>query len=252
MAQANAPNVTSNNDLDHSKVDGCFQEFYTEVKQIEKRDSIWTSKQQIERLLRPGSTYFNLNPFEVLQVDPQLSVDDMKKMYKKLSILVHPDKNQDDAERSQQAFEFVNRAWKILENEKTRKRCLEIVEEAKAMTELAMTEKRKKLRKEGKDSRIEEDDPEKYRRAIQVQTIKLFADMEKKRRELEQRDMEERKRKREQEIEAETKAKIEKEWEKNFEESREGRVSSWQKFQNKKTKTSKGFFKPPKSKMEQR
>ena len=83
-------------------------------------------------------------------------------------------------------------------------------------------------------------------------TIKLFADMERKRRELEQRDMEERKRKRETEIEAEEKAKVDKEWQKNFEESRQGRVSSWQKFQNKKTKTSKGFFKPPKNKMEQR
>jgi len=32
----------------------------------------------------------------------------------------------------------INRAWKILENDKTRKRCLEIVEEAKGMTELAV------------------------------------------------------------------------------------------------------------------
>ena len=91
-----------------------------------------------------------------------------------------------------------------------------------------------------------------YRRAVYVMTIKLFADMERKRRELEQRDMEERKRKRETEIEAEEKAKVDKEWQKNFEESRQGRVSSWQKFQHKKTKTSKGFFKPPKNKMEQR
>lgn len=26
---------------------------------------MWTSEQQIKRLLRPGSTYFNLNPYEV-------------------------------------------------------------------------------------------------------------------------------------------------------------------------------------------
>nr|CAG4637348.1 EOG090X0DLG [Ceriodaphnia reticulata] len=241
-----------NSDLDHSKVENCFHEFYTEVKEIEKRDSVLTSKQQIDRLLRAGSSYFNLNPYEVLQIDPELPVEEIKKKYKRLSILVHPDKNTEDSDRAQQAFEVINRAWKILENEKTRKRCLEIVEEAKGMTELAMTEKRKKLKKEGKDTRIEEDDPLKYRRAVYVMTIKLFADMERKRRELEQRDMEERKRKRETEIEAEEKAKVDKEWQKNFEESREGRVSSWQKFQNKKTKTSKGFFKPPKNKMEQR
>merc|ERR1712071_735953 len=67
--------------------------------------------------------------------------------------------------------------------------------EAKGMTELMLTEKRKKLKKEGKDTRLEEDDPLKYRRAVYVMTMKLFADMERKRRELEQRDMEERKRK---------------------------------------------------------
>lgn len=39
--------------------------FVLQVKQIEKRDSVLTPKQQIERLLRPGSSYFNLNPFEV-------------------------------------------------------------------------------------------------------------------------------------------------------------------------------------------
>lgn len=36
-----------------------------QVKQIEKRDSVLTSKNQIDRLTRPGSSYFNLNPFEV-------------------------------------------------------------------------------------------------------------------------------------------------------------------------------------------
>ena len=39
--------------------------FSLQVKEIEKRDSVLTSSQQIERLTRPGSTYFNLNPYEV-------------------------------------------------------------------------------------------------------------------------------------------------------------------------------------------
>ena len=38
---------------------------FSQVKAIEKRDSVLTSEQQIDRLLRPGATYFNLNPFEV-------------------------------------------------------------------------------------------------------------------------------------------------------------------------------------------
>lgn len=64
---------------------------------------------------------------------------------------------------------------------------------------------------------MDEDDPGNYKHAVYVMTMKLFADMERKRRDLEQRDMEERKRKREQEIEEEEKATIEKEWQKNFE-----------------------------------
>lgn len=64
-----------------------------QVKEIEKRDSVLTPIQQLERLLRPGSTYFNLNPFEVLQVEPDASLDEIKKKYRRLSILVHPDKN---------------------------------------------------------------------------------------------------------------------------------------------------------------
>lgn len=49
-----------------------------------------TSKQQIDRLLRAGSTYFNLNPFEVLQLEHATPIDEIKKKYKRLSILVHP------------------------------------------------------------------------------------------------------------------------------------------------------------------
>lgn len=64
---------------------------------------------------------------------------------------------------------------------------------------------------------MEEDNPNNYKHAVYVMTMKLFADMERKKRSLEQRDMEERKRKREEEIEAEEKATMEKEWQKNFE-----------------------------------
>lgn len=105
------------------------------MKQIEARDSVLTSDQQINRLLRPGSTYLNLNPFEVLQIEPETPVEQIKKRYRSLSILVHPDKNQNNSERAQLAFELINKAWKILENEQTRKKCLGVYEEAKERTD---------------------------------------------------------------------------------------------------------------------
>ena len=44
--------------------------FVTQVRKIEKRDAVLTGAQQIDRLLRPGAKYGNLNPFDVRSVDP--------------------------------------------------------------------------------------------------------------------------------------------------------------------------------------
>lgn len=173
--------------------------WHWKVKDIEKRDSVLTSDQQISRLLRKGSSYFNLNPFAVLQIPPSqinMPVEQIKKKYKTLSILVHPDKNNDQKERAKNAFDIVNRSWKILESEVSRKKCLEIYEEAKDRTDMMIATKRKKNRREGRpDEPIPEDDPEKYEHTIYVTVMKLFADMERKRQQLDVRDMEERKRK---------------------------------------------------------
>ncbi|XP_055373913.1 dnaJ homolog subfamily C member 8 [Condylostylus longicornis] len=246
------------NEPGSSNRDTSFENFCEEVKEIEKRDSVLTSDQQIQRLLRPGSTYFNLNPFEVLQVEPDTPLGLIKKKYRALSILVHPDKNQDKKEAAQAAFDIVTRAWKTLENDIGRKRCLEIYEEAKERTDHMILEKKKKLKKEGKLAEtIPEDDPAKYKHTIYVMVMKLFADMERKRQQQDQRDMEQRKRKREAEIEEEEKKKKEREWQKNFEESRQSRVNSWHDFQSgsqkkKKKKMTGSMFAPPKLKPEAR
>lgn len=84
--------------------------------------------------------------------------------------------------------------------------------------------------------------------------------MERRRQQLETRDMEERKRKREAEIEDEEQQKADKEWQKNFEESRQSRVNSWHDFQSgsgskkksKKQKKQANLFNPPKLKPETR
>jgi len=59
------------------------------VKEIEKRDSVLTSKQQIDRLLRPGASYFNLNPYEVLQLEHDTPLDEARKKYKRVSSTIN-------------------------------------------------------------------------------------------------------------------------------------------------------------------
>nr|DBA33706.1 TPA: hypothetical protein GDO54_001347 [Pyxicephalus adspersus] len=197
--------------------DDAFSTFYTEVKQIEKRDSVLTPKQQIERLTRPGSSYFNLNPFEVLQLDPEATDEDLKKRFRQLSILVHPDKNPDDADRAQKAFEAVNKAYKQLLDTEQKKRALDVIQAGHEYVEHIVKEKKKQLKKEGKPIIVDEDDTEVFKQAVYKQTMKLFAELEIKRKERETKEMHERKRQREEEIEAEEKAKRDKEWQKNFE-----------------------------------
>ena len=221
--------------------EAAFNSFYKDLKATEKADSVLTPKQQIERLLRPGSTYRNLNPYEVLQIDPELPIEDIRKKYRRLSILVHPDKNQDDPDRAQAAFDAVKKAYALLDDEKTRKKCFELVEEARGRTQQNMQEKRKKiikevkakgLKPEGDNIKIEEDNPEAYKNAVHILTMKLFADLERRRRQLETKASEEAAKKRETELAAEERKNVEKEFAKNWEESRQGRVDSWLSFKS--------------------
>uniref|UniRef100_A0A8C4DNI8 DnaJ homolog subfamily C member 8 n=1 Tax=Dicentrarchus labrax TaxID=13489 RepID=A0A8C4DNI8_DICLA len=216
----------------HNMSDELFQTFISEVKQIEKRDSVFTSKQQIDRLLRPGSSYFNLNPFEVLQIDPEATDDELKKRFRALSILVHPDKNQGDPDRAQKAFEAVDKAYKLLLEPEQKKRALDVIHAGKEYVEHMVKEKKKQLKKDGKSMDVEEDDPEVFRQAVYKQTMKLFA---------------------------EHAVYLQSGFCKKYikcNETRDGRVDSWRTFQAKgkksKEKKNRSFLKPPKVKMEQR
>lgn len=212
-----------------------------------------TPTQQIDRLLRPGSTYFNLNPFEVLQVDPELPLSSMKTAYRRLSILVHPDKNSDNTERAQKAFEAVNKAWKMVEDETELKKAKEVIEEAKVKTDAMLKEKRKKAKKDTGKEDIDEDDPVKYKHAGYVMTCKLFADLERLKKEGELKQAEAKKRKAAEEEEERERKRVQVEWEKNYEESRTERVTSWRDFKGKQSKAKKHRdLRPPKPKPEKR
>ena len=235
-----------------------FQNFIQDVKAIEAKDSVLTSATQIERLTKPGSTYLNLNPYEVLLVTPDTPADVLKKQYRKLSILVHPDKNQDDKDRAQKAFDAVSNAYKLLEKEDEVKKIKLLLEEADALVNMQLKEKRKEVKKLDPNAAIPEDtDPEmlkKFKRAI---TAKLFADNKIRQEELLNRQQNEKKREREKEIEEEETAKKQKEMDKKWEETRNHRVDDWRQFQNnttKKAKKKKTFksFKPPSIKPESR
>merc|ERR1712096_518556 len=154
------------------------------------------------------------------------------------------------------------------EEEAQKKREKELVEEAKGRTKMNMEEKKKKLRREGKSTLIEEDDPVHFKKAVNILTMKLFADLERKRQANENKISEDAQKKREKELDEEARKEKIQEFEKNWEESRQGRVDSWMSFKKgvpgtggpgkeKKEKKIKNKyspigFRPPKPKPERR
>ena len=53
--------------------------FLAEVERVEKDPEKMTGEEHIARMFRPGSKYFNMNPFEVLGLDWEASAEDVKK-----------------------------------------------------------------------------------------------------------------------------------------------------------------------------
>ncbi|EDV24992.1 uncharacterized protein TRIADDRAFT_56470 [Trichoplax adhaerens] len=237
--------------------DDSFKNFLTEVKAIEKRDSVLTSEQQIQRLTKPGSSYLNLNPFEVLQADPSADKTELKKKYRTLSILVHPDKNLEREESARKAFDAISKAYKLLEDEDETKKILQIIEDAKALSSKKLSDKRKEAKKLGNLPIEEDKDPELMKKFVRNTTVKLFADYELRRKQLERRETEEKKRQRNEEIVEEERKKKEAKFKDAWEKSRTNRVDNWRNFKTggvskHKEKYQKTAFKPPTLKPEKR
>ena len=87
------------------------QEFYKDVKDVD-RDN------EVKRII----SAFRLNPFEQLGLRYDATEEDIRRQYRKLSLLVHPDKCRHPQAKA--AFEIVNSASKQLQNEDFRKELL--------------------------------------------------------------------------------------------------------------------------------
>ncbi|KAI3380499.1 hypothetical protein SNEBB_011097 [Seison nebaliae] len=262
------------------KAEECLSSFYKEVrKEQQKKVELKTSQsiysdenekkmtgiEHIERLLRPGSSYFNLNPYNVLRLATNASLEQISKKYRRLAALIHPDKNPDDVDRAQLAFEAINNAHKKLLDTEQRKVCLDIIAEAEDKLKRQLEEKREhhfnakiKMMREDDAAKLnlksivlEEDDPEVFSKLLYRETCKLFAKLERLRVAEEAKRANERKRKFEEE---EYKKMVEEEKklnQKRMEETRNDRRTEWTRFtrqqMNKKKKNGNvvGIFRPP-------
>lgn len=110
-----------------------------------------SSEEIIARLTTPNRSYRNLNPYWVLQLDIDATIEDIKFRYKKLSLLVHPDKNL-GVEDCQIAFDEVKRAYEDLCDETKRDLVIDTIDHTRANVAKEM---RRLMRKGMKEEEFE-------------------------------------------------------------------------------------------------
>jgi DnaJ family protein C protein 8 len=198
---------------------------------LQKAD-LGTGKAQIERLVRhPFAKFLNLNPYEILQLPHTASEEDVRTRYRKISGIVHPDKNAGDPDATA-AFELVQKAVETLQSPEKKKLIVATIDVA---IRAAKRNRKDKLQRGFHESMIPKLDEEIHR-----EIRKAFAEQQQRKKTYEVRIKEEAKREVDEEaaaIEAEaTERKQFAEWSKGC----GNRAESWHSFNNKKPRLGEG------------
>eukprot|EP00743_Colponemidia_sp_Colp-15_P002831 GILK01003063.1.p1 GENE.GILK01003063.1~~GILK01003063.1.p1 ORF type:complete len:263 (-),score=64.42 GILK01003063.1:48-797(-) len=218
--------------------------FLNEISSIAQRDAVYTAESQIPRLLDLKDMK---NPYEILILSFDATADDIKKQYRKLSILVHPDKCRD--ERAPDAFHVLEQAYKELTNPEKKQIHERVIREGRERADNDIKRENKKRAKEGQPLYSSREKEELTRQTVND----LYAEIETRKKNTEKREAEKTKRERAQEVSVKVQARAKHEHEKAWEETRDNRMSSWRSFANNPSKRAKiGITKPAKLKVEER
>lgn len=181
---------------------------------LAKEDSALARDTEIERILNA----FPLDSYSVLDLQPGVSLDDIKATFRKKSLLIHPDKTTNP--RAPDAFDRLKKAQNALQDDATRE-----------MLDNAFTDARRILIRERKwtinDERLKSDE---FLRDWRKKTQEVLVENELRKRKLKKIQMEEegrQKRKLEQQMEE---RRLQKEQEKAWEDSRDTRVHQWRQY----------------------
>lgn len=200
-------------------------------------NDLGTSQSQIDRLLQVNYEWKNLNPFYVLDIPHTIDDDSIiSARYRALSLLVHPDKCLDDPVRAKTAFEQVRKAMNQMNDVDKRKHVRALIEEG-------MKQGKRVWKEEcSKSSSVQLDNEEGLAQAQSKATMKIFAEIEQKRREIERRKRKFEQRERAQEDDEKKKETDERRFQKEWREGErvDKRVGNWRDFQvgGKKKRTS--------------
>uniref|UniRef100_A0A7N1A1Z7 J domain-containing protein n=1 Tax=Kalanchoe fedtschenkoi TaxID=63787 RepID=A0A7N1A1Z7_KALFE len=218
--------------------------FFAEVSEVE-RDN------EVLRIL----SCFKLNAFEYLNLPFDASVDDVRRQYRKLSLLVHPDKCKHP--QAKDAFGALAKAQQLLLDPQEREY---IISQVNAAKEELRAKRKKQLKKDTAsklkslvdDGKYEQqyEQSEEFQQLLKLKVRELLTDQEWRRRKMQMRISEEEGRLKKDEEETKEMWKRKREHEEQWEGTRENRVSSWRDFMKTGKKAKKGELRPPKLKTE--
>jgi DnaJ family protein C protein 8 len=85
-----------------------FEQFMGEMKRLTSDNNKFTQDYQLDRLLNQEF----INPYDILELGQEANDTEIKKRFRMLSILIHPDKCKH--ERAPDAFHVLEQAYKTL------------------------------------------------------------------------------------------------------------------------------------------
>eukprot|EP00934_Nitzschia_sp_Nitz4_P000679 Nitzschia sp. Nitz4//scaffold14_size191712//177230//178405//NITZ4_001754-RA/size191712-processed-gene-0.292-mRNA-1//1//CDS//3329537020//679//frame0 len=182
------------------------------------RVTLGTGAEQMDRLLQSNYEWRNLNPYYVLQLPHTATEEEVARRYKALSLLLHPDKN-GGSDRAQLAFDIVKKAKSILDDADRAKHTQLLVEEGLKQADIVF----KQSKGTGSKSLQE---------LQETEVMRIFAQVEQKRREVEERERKFEQRTQQQEDDQEEKERQERQFDKAWrkEERVDKRVGNWRDF----------------------
>ena len=166
---------------------------------------------------------FRANAYDVLDLQPGVPDEDIKKTYRKKSLLIHPDKTKNP--NATDAFDRLAAAHQLLLDEKRRNTLDEAISDARML--LIRERKLTTDSEEVKDPDVE------FMKAWKEKTKFVLADNEDRRRRQMKAQMQEEGRQQRKEDEEIAERKRKREHEQDWEKTREQRIGSWRDFQKK-------------------
>ncbi|KEF53000.1 DnaJ like subfamily C member 8 [Exophiala aquamarina CBS 119918] len=182
---------------------------------LEKEAKEYDKDAEIDRILKA----FRLDAYAVLDLQPGVPESDIKIVYRKKSLLIHPDKTKNP--QAPEAFDRLKKAQLVLLDEKQRQHLDECIADARQLLIRA--------HKYTVDS--EELKTEEFKVEWRKKTIEVLVEAEARRRRQMKAKMQEEGREKAKEDAEFDERKRKREHEKKWEETREQRIGSWRDFQ---------------------